>query len=68
MKARDKSKPVKLLQWNIERGYKLPQIIEELKALDADVLALQEVSQQEAFLGALPSRMARGARVRQART
>jgi hypothetical protein len=43
-KARPKDQPVKLLQWNIERGYKLPQIIEELKALDADVLALQEVS------------------------
>lgn len=24
--AQDKSKPIKLLQWNIERGYKLPQV------------------------------------------
>jgi len=34
---------VKVVQWNIERGYKLPQIIEELKQIDADVLALQEI-------------------------
>jgi len=34
-------RPIRLLQWNIERGYKLDAIIEELKALDADVLALQ---------------------------
>ncbi len=32
-----------LLQWNIERGYQLAGIIEELRRLDADVLALQEV-------------------------
>jgi hypothetical protein len=31
------------LQWNIERGYQLPGIIEELKRLDADVISLQEV-------------------------
>jgi hypothetical protein len=29
--------------WLPDTGYKLPAIIEELKALDADVLALQEV-------------------------
>jgi len=39
----DPSKPIKLLQWNIERGYKLKEVIEELRALDADVLSLQEV-------------------------
>lgn len=69
----ESGKPVKIIQWNIERGgvvygamqgnavhavstdshafllarsvsgYKLPQIIEELKSIDADVLALQEV-------------------------
>ncbi len=33
--------PLKLLQWNIERGYKLHAIIEELKRIDADVIALQ---------------------------
>ena len=32
---------VRFLQWNIERGYKLPGIIEELKRIDADVIALQ---------------------------
>ena len=31
------------LQWNIERGYKLQQIVTELKAVDADIIALQEV-------------------------
>ncbi|KAI7843360.1 hypothetical protein COHA_003056 [Chlorella ohadii] len=34
---------IKLLQWNIERGYQLAGIIEELKAIDADIIALQEV-------------------------
>ncbi|KAG2483952.1 hypothetical protein HYH03_017198 [Edaphochlamys debaryana] len=38
-----KDRPIKLLQWNIERGYKLDAIIAELRALDADVLALQEI-------------------------
>jgi hypothetical protein len=36
-------KPLKLLQWNIERGYQLPGIIEELRKIDADVISLQEV-------------------------
>lgn len=31
------------LQWNIERGYKLEEIVKELKNIDADVIALQEV-------------------------
>jgi hypothetical protein len=34
---------IKLLQWNIERGYKLQGIIEELKTINADVISLQEV-------------------------
>lgn len=34
---------LKLLQWNIERGYKLPGIVEELKQIDADIISLQEV-------------------------
>lgn len=38
-----RSETLRLLQWNIERGYKLPGIIEELKQIDADVIALQEV-------------------------
>ena len=28
---------MRMVQWNIERGYKLPQIIEKLKQQDADV-------------------------------
>lgn len=31
----------RILQWNVERGYKLPGIIEELKQIDADVICLQ---------------------------
>lgn len=31
------------LQWNIERGYKLPEIIAELRKINADVIALQEI-------------------------
>jgi len=37
------SETIKLLQWNIERGYKLQGIIQELKRIDADVISLQEV-------------------------
>lgn len=39
--AHDTKQPLKLLQWNIERGYKLKEIIQELKTLDADVIAIQ---------------------------
>ena len=31
------------LQWNIERGYKLPDIIAEMQQIQADVIALQEI-------------------------
>ena len=31
------------LQWNIERGYKLPNIIAEMQQIQADVIALQEI-------------------------
>jgi len=34
---------LRLLQWNIERGYKMDEIIAELKKQDADVIALQEI-------------------------
>jgi hypothetical protein len=37
------SKPLRLVQWNIERGYQLPLIIEQLQDLDADIISLQEV-------------------------
>eukprot|EP00878_Enallax_costatus_P032956 GHUV01036316.1.p1 GENE.GHUV01036316.1~~GHUV01036316.1.p1 ORF type:complete len:233 (+),score=44.08 GHUV01036316.1:462-1160(+) len=36
-------KPIKLLQWNIERGYQLKRIIQQLREIDADVISLQEV-------------------------
>lgn len=35
--------PVRVVQWNIERGYELAGIVAELAALDADVLLLQEL-------------------------
>ena len=44
-KQRDPKTPLKLVQWNIERGYKLAEVIKELKAIDGDVLALQEVGE-----------------------
>lgn len=34
---------LKVVQWNIERGYKLDKIAQELRELNADVIALQEV-------------------------
>jgi hypothetical protein len=40
--AKSKSE-VRVVQWNIERGYMLPQIIEELKKNDADIICLQEI-------------------------
>uniref|UniRef100_A0A383VN26 Endonuclease/exonuclease/phosphatase domain-containing protein n=1 Tax=Tetradesmus obliquus TaxID=3088 RepID=A0A383VN26_TETOB len=36
-------RPIKLLQWNIERGYELDKVIQQLRQADADVLSLQEV-------------------------
>lgn len=39
----DNVKGLKVVQWNIERGYKLEGIIEELRRLDADVITLQEL-------------------------
>jgi hypothetical protein len=34
---------VRLVQWNIERGYQLQAIVHQLRHLDADVIALQEI-------------------------
>ncbi|CAK0749136.1 hypothetical protein CVIRNUC_001887 [Coccomyxa viridis] len=34
---------LRLVQWNIERGYELAKVIEDLKQLSADIVALQEV-------------------------
>ena len=39
----DSQVPFRFLQWNIERGYKLNEVIELLKAEDADIIALQEI-------------------------
>ena len=41
--AQDPSRTLRVFQWNIERGYELPQIIDQLKAVDPDIIALQEV-------------------------
>lgn len=37
---------LRLVQWNIERGYQLPLIIQQLQELDADIISLQEVQHQ----------------------
>ena len=42
-KKKVQDQDVKMVQWNIERGYKLEGIIQELQAVDADILMLQEV-------------------------
>jgi endonuclease/exonuclease/phosphatase family metal-dependent hydrolase len=34
---------LRLVTFNIERGYQLPLVIQQLQALDADIIALQEV-------------------------
>ncbi|KAI9143397.1 Endonuclease/exonuclease/phosphatase [Paraphysoderma sedebokerense] len=34
---------VKVVQWNIERGYQLDKVIQELVNLNADIIALQEL-------------------------
>jgi hypothetical protein len=36
-------KPLKICQWNIERGIKLDAIIDILRQTDADIIALQEI-------------------------
>jgi len=38
-----KKTTVRITQWNIERGYQLNKIIQILKELDPDIIALQEV-------------------------
>lgn len=35
--------PLKIITWNIERGYCLPAILAELQKLDADIICLQEI-------------------------
>lgn len=37
------TEPLKVAQWNIERGYQLSRIIDILRSLDADVVTLQEL-------------------------
>lgn len=41
--AAARGRPVRVVQWNIERGYKFDEIVQTLKILDADVLLLQEI-------------------------
>lgn len=38
-----RSPSLRIVQWNIERGYKLELIIEKLRSIDADILCLQEL-------------------------
>jgi hypothetical protein len=39
----DIDRPLRVVQWNIERGYELDAIKSTLAALDADILILQEI-------------------------
>ncbi|KAG0268316.1 hypothetical protein DFQ27_007052 [Actinomortierella ambigua] len=39
----DERHKIRCLQWNIERNYKPKEILDTLKAIDADVLCLQEI-------------------------
>ena len=43
MQLKTQSEALLTMQWNIERGYKLDQIVQALKQIEADVIALQEV-------------------------
>ncbi|KAJ2029980.1 hypothetical protein IW146_003168 [Coemansia sp. RSA 922] len=36
-------RPLRVVQWNIERGYRLDAVIATLRDLDADILCLQEI-------------------------
>lgn len=38
-----KGEPLRVVTWNIERGYKLDAVIAELRDLDADIIAIQEI-------------------------
>lgn len=40
---KNQNKPIKLIQWNVERGYQLNEIIQHLLERDADILCLQEL-------------------------
>ncbi|ORZ26604.1 hypothetical protein BCR41DRAFT_202637 [Lobosporangium transversale] len=39
----EKQRPIRCLQWNIERNYKPAEILATLKELDADILCIQEI-------------------------
>lgn len=41
--ATARGRPVRIVQWNIERGYKFDEIVQTLKIVDADILLLQEI-------------------------
>lgn len=42
-RARSQRRAIRLAQFNVERGYELERVIDELRQVDADVIALQEV-------------------------
>eukprot|EP00955_Chlamydomonas_euryale_P091385 364616-Chlamydomonas_euryale.AAC.3 len=37
----ERGQTLRVATWNIERGYKLDAVIEEMRAIDADVIAVQ---------------------------
>jgi len=41
-RVKERGNVLSVVQWNIERGYQLPKIIEELKTIDADIIGIQE--------------------------
>lgn len=42
-KERDVRGKTRAVQWNVERGYQLLGVVEELRKIDADVICLQEI-------------------------
>lgn len=40
---RDANGKIRAVQWNVERGYQLQGVVEELRQVDADVVCLQEI-------------------------
>ncbi|KAK3812566.1 MAG: hypothetical protein J3R72DRAFT_480713 [Linnemannia gamsii] len=42
-KSNNSQKPIRCLQWNIERNYKADEILATLTELDADILCIQEI-------------------------
>jgi hypothetical protein len=41
--AAARGRPIRVVQWNIERGYAFAEILQTLRDLDADIIVLQEI-------------------------